>query len=67
MKHKRVYRGTLTDETTVSGRLVWSWGWWAYRLVEVTVQPVAVSEPVKVAGALIVPRRSIHLVQEVPA
>jgi hypothetical protein len=51
----------------VSGRLVWSWGWWAYRLVEVTVQPVAVSEPVKVAGALIVPRRSIHLVQEVPA
>jgi len=64
MKHGDKYRVNLVDGSTLEGRLAWSWGWWSYRLVEVTAEN-QVGDSVEADGFFIVPRRSILHIQAV--
>jgi hypothetical protein len=63
MRHGQQLRVSLVDGTTLVGRLAWSWGWWSYRMVDVTV-PTPQGD-VKADGAFVVPRHAVVYVQVV--
>jgi len=56
-------RFTLTDGTTLAGIVRFSWGWFSWRVTEVTFYDARTGEPVAADGYFIIPKRSVRFVQ----